>query len=474
MTRLKKWEISKAKFKTDYCNKMRLKHINTLFIIILLAARNTCLGQDSIQLLTLDDCVKIGLEKSSEIIKSKDSLKLSGIALLGAYGQFLPDLNFNAADNYTSGKQLLTTTSPTVVKSKVNEINYQLFSSFNIFNGLADYSSLKISVLNKSAAKYNFERAQQAVAFDITQTYLQVVLDKHIVKFATQNLEASNKREEQLQELTNVGRRAVSDLYQQQAQTSQDKLYLIQSQNKLKNDQVLLLTKLRITDTEKYEFVDIPADTTPLGTDYQNEEQVIAEADKNRADLKSADINVKMALWKIKQYRSGYFPKLNLVGGLYSYGGYFNQLYINGVPQSLNQEAPAQAYFGQVYGSIALDLTWKIFDKLYTKTAVDQARVYSDLAQLNRDDLAISISSDIKMAYNDYISAQQQIETANKGLQAANSSFNVLQGRYDVGNATFIELSNAQNVLFQAQISKEQAAIGLMLQKRIIDYYIGK
>ena len=453
---------------------MRLKHINTLFIILLLGAFKACVAQDSVQILTIDDCIKIGLEKSTQIIKSKDSLRLSGIALLGAYGQFLPDLNFNAADDYTSGKQLLTTTGPTVVKSKVNEINYQLYSSFNIFNGLSDYSALKISVLNKSAAKYNFQRAQQAVAFDITQSYLQVVLDNHIVQFATQNLDASNKREDQLQELVNVGRRSASDLYQQQAQTSQDKLYLIQSQNKLKNDKVLLFTKMRITDTEKYEFADLQADTTPLGADYQNEQQLISEADKNRADLKAADLNVKMALWKIQQYRSGYFPKLNLVGGLYSYGGYFNQLYINGVPQPLDQEPRPQAYFGQVYGGIALDLTWKIFDKLYTKTAVDEARIYSEMAQLDRDDLAIGISADIKMAYNDYFSAQQQIETANKGLQAASSSFNVLQGRYDVGNATFIEVSNSQITLFQAQVSKEQAAIGLMLQKRIIDFYVGK
>lgn len=443
-------------------------------VLFILLGTGICAGQDSTQLLTLDDCIKIGLEKSSHAIRSKDSIKLSGIELLGAYGQFLPDLNFNGADNFTSGKQLLTTAGPTLVSERVNAINYQLYSSFNIFNGLNDYSALKAAVLNKKASKFNYQRAQQAIAYDITQTYLQMVLDSHVVKFAGQNLEASNKREEQLTEETKVGRTAASDVYQQQAETSQDKLYLIQSVNKLQNDRIILLTKIRITETDKYSFADMPIDTTPLISDYQNQQHVIDEANKNRPDLKAADLSVEMALWKIKQNRSGYFPKLNLVYGLYSYGGYFNQLSLNGTPQTLNQEPRTEAYFGQVYGGVALNLSWRIFDKLYTKTAVDEAKVYSHLAELDREDLAIGISSEIKQAYNDYSSALQQIETAGKGLEAAHTSFNVLQSRFDLGKATFVELSNAQAVYLQSQVSREQAAINLMLQKITIDYYIGR
>jgi outer membrane protein TolC len=59
-------------------------------------------------------------------------------------------------------------------------------------------------------------------------------------------------------------------------------------------------------------------------------------------------------------------------------------------------------------------------------------------------------------------------------VYAASQAFDVLQGKYDVGQATFVELSNAQIVLLQAEVSKAQADISLALEKTIIDYYIGK
>ena len=130
--------------------------------------------------------------------------------------------------------------------------------------------------------------------------------------------------------------------------------------------------------------------------------------------------------------------------------------------------------FGQLYGEVGLNLSWYIFDRLYTKTNVDIAKIYRQNAEIIHDDLTVQISADIKEAYNDYLAAVQQIETARRGLFAATQAFEVVQGKYDVGQATFVEVSNAQIVLLQAQVSKAQADINLALQKKIIDYYIGK
>jgi outer membrane protein len=431
-------------------------------------------AQDTTQVLLLEDCIRIGLDQSTQILLSKDSLQITGAALMGTYGNFLPNLALNGNYAYTGGKNLLTITEPTLVNSTGSAMNYQLTSTINIFNGLYDYSALKAATLSKSASQFNLQRSEQAIAFDITQSFLQVILDRQVVKFGTENLDASTKREAQLQELTNVGRNAVSDLYQQEAETSSDKLFLIQAEQKLKNDIILLLRKIKISATEKYSIGDIPADTLPLGPEYQNVQDLIAKAMQQRPDVKSSDLSLKITDWQIKEFKSGYLPKLNLEGGMVSNGGYLNSLQINNVDALGAQEPVGKALFGQVYGEIALNLSWNIFDRLYTKTNVAIARIYQHNASIIRDDLTVQISSDIKQAYNDYLAALQQIETSKRGLFAAQQAFEVLKGKYDVGQATFVELSNAQVVLLQAEVSKAQADISLMLQKKIIDYYIGK
>jgi outer membrane protein len=137
------------------------------------------------------------------------------------------------------------------------------------------------------------------------------------------------------------------------------------------------------------------------------------------------------------------------------------------------QEPLGKALFGQVYGTVGLGLSWKIFDKFVTKSNVDAYEIYRSNAEIERDDLNVQINADIRQAFNDYISALQQRETAEKGLFAARQSYDVIEGRYSVGSASFIDLTNAQAILLQAEVSRTQALIKLSLQKRVIDYFAG-
>ena len=447
---------------------------NFLSAIILLFITSSISAQQATTILTLDDCIKTGLEKSTEILKSNNAQKLTGVQLMAAYGQFLPDLGFGANYTFNGGKTLYTTSFPTLVDSRQNVLTYQLMSSINLFNGFNDYSALKAAKLTKSAVELNTERVKQSIAFDIAQSYLQVILDRRVVEYARQNLKISTDREAQLTELTNVGRKAISDLYQQQAQTSSDKLFLIQSEEKVKNDKVLLLRKIRITEPDKYEIVDAITDTLPFGPDYQNLDNLISKALGQRPDLKSSELSLKIADWNIKQFKSGYYPKLNLNYGLISNGGYLDRLYVNGVNDIADQTEPlGKALFGQVYGTVGLGLTWKLFDKFVTRTNLDAYRIYRSNAEIDRDDLRVQISADIRQAFNEYVAALQQIETSEKGILAAQQSYDVIQGRYDVGSSNFIDLSNAQAVLLQAQVSRIQALVKLSLQKKVIDYFVG-
>ena len=431
-------------------------------------------AQDTAKVLTLADCIRMGIDSATQVLYSQNTVAQNGISVLNAYGQFLPDLGFNSAYTFNGGKNLLTTGSPTLISSRQNILNYQLLTTVNIFNGLNDISALKSATASKSAAELNLSRAKQQIAFDITQSYLQLMLDRHIIIYAQQDLNASLAREAQLSALVDVGRRARSDLYQQQAQTSSDKLFMIDAVQKVKNDKIALLRKIRITQPDRYELAEVPKDSSELGTDYQNIEDLIHKATNQRPDYLATIDNIKAADWTIRQYQSGYYPKLNLFAGLISNGGYLNMLYVNGTDAlTVPQQPLGQALFGQVYGTLGLNLSWKIFDKFITRHNVQYGRISRSNAEISRDDLSFQIASDIRQAYNDYVAALQQIETSRTGLIAANEAYNAVKGRYDIGSANFIEVSNAQAVLLQAGVNKEQAFIKLSLQKKVIDYLVG-
>ncbi len=444
-----------------------------IFILLIFSAMN--LGaQDSLKTLTLEESIQTALTNSTTIIKGQNALDISGAQILGAYGQFLPDVIFNGGYSYTGGDNLLTVTAPTFVSSQRTNITYQLVSSINIYNGFANKASLKAALLNKEMQGFSLERAKQQITLDVTQTYLQVVLDKQIVAFANQNLQTSLKREEQLTELVKVGRRAQSDLYQQQSQTSLDQQFLINAENKLLNDKLVLLQKLRLSASERYEIDSAATDETLLAPEYNNDQALIDRALSQRYDLKAAQRNQDAALLYVQRYKSGYLPKVSLAAGAYGIGAHFNKLYINGVNSLPSEQRSYGTQLGdQIYGIVALNLGWALFDKNVTRTNVAIARINASNAKVDYENVNLQIISEIKQALGNYKTAYQQTLTSEKGLIAAQQAFETLNGRYSVGSANFIELSNAQNNLLLAKQNRAQASINFFLQKKAIDYYLG-
>ncbi len=431
-------------------------------------------AQESPKKMTLEQAVQLAVTNSTTILKGTNAVDLNGAQVLAAHGQFLPDAVLGAAATYTGGTNLLTVTVPTLVNSQRTNVFYQIVSSINIYNGYANRAALNAALLSKEMSELTLERAKQQVALDVTQAYLQVVLDKQIVDFGRQNFETSQKREDQLKELVQVGRRPQSDLYQQQSQTSLDQQFLTNATNKLNIDKIALLQRLRINPSENYEFDDVIIDENPLSAEFADENAMIERAMSQRADLKSSQRSQDAALWYVKRSRSGYLPRITASAGAYGVAAQFSKLYVNG-----NDLLPAeQRSIGtqltdQIYGVMSLNLGWNIFDKYVTKSNVAAARINAANARIDYENTGIQIASEVKQALSNYRTALAQTETSEKGLLAANQAFETLTARYNVGAANFIELSNAQNNLLLAKQNRAQAAISLYLQKRAIDFYLG-
>src|ERR1700755_3366676 len=123
--------------------------LKRIFFIPLVFFAISLSAQDSLKTLTLEESIQTALNNSTTIIKGKNALDITGAQVLGAYGQFLPDVIFNGAYSYTGGDNLLTVTAPTFVTSQRTNITYQIVSSINIYNGFANKASLKAALLNK-------------------------------------------------------------------------------------------------------------------------------------------------------------------------------------------------------------------------------------------------------------------------------------------------------------------------------------
>jgi outer membrane protein len=431
-------------------------------------------GTIGVRTLSLQDCIAIALQNSTAVLKGNNDVALAGTQVLAAYGQYLPNVQAAGGYNYDLGNNFYASTGPYLAYTARSAYNYQLTSSINIFTGYYNYSSFKAAKLNKNVAELSLERAKQAIELDITQSFLQVILDRKLVLLDSNNLVVSLQREQQLQMLTDVGRRARTDLYQQQAQTSSDQLLLINAHSRLKNDKILLLQKLRIDSADSYDIEDMAIEDGAEAARYGSVEDLVQEGLRTRVDLRGADLTVQASDWDIRKFRSGYLPVVSVGGGLYNNGGSYNALTVNGIDEMPgSQTSQLTQLYKNTYGLVGINAVWNIFDRYATKSNVAAARIVSDNARIDKEDTRIGVVANIRMAHNDYVNAVQQMETVGKGLEAAQQAFDAVNARYQQGATDFITESNAQQVLLQAQQNKIEASVNMQLQKRAIDFFTG-
>jgi outer membrane protein len=433
-----------------------------------------CMAQPAnVRVLSLQECIDIALQRSTQVLVGNNNVTQAGALVLAAYGQYLPNLQAGAGYNYDGGNNFYSSGGVTVANEARSAYNYQLTSSLNIFTGYYNRSNLKYTKINKQIADLTLNRAKQQIELDVTQSYLQVVLDSRLVALDSSNLLTSEKREDQLTMQSQVGRVAKTDLYQQQAQTSNDKLTYINAKGRLLDDKVVLLQKLRIDSTDSYDFAEINInDNADAGT-YGNRDILIQEALKDRLDLQSARASVDAADWNIKRNRSTILPRVTLNAGVYNNGAYFNSLAVDGSQTPVSQSSIPYQLGNYTYGLVGINATWNIFDQFLTKSNVIVAKMQASDANISLQDTLIGVTSDIKQAYTDYTTAVQQMETVGAGLYAAQQAYEAVNAQYREGATDFITESNAQIVLLQAAQNKVQASVNMMLQKKVIDYYVG-
>ncbi len=425
--------------------------------------------------LTLDESIRIAILGATTVLKADNDLMFNGARLLQAYGQFLPSVVGSGAYNYNTGTVYSTAFTPTFVTGSAINASYAVTADLNIFNGLSDINNLKSALLKKDASQLTVERAKQEISLDVAQSFLQVILDYKLLDVAKKNYQASQAREDLLREQTEVGVRNLSDLFRQQAQTSQDESAVLSAQNKTRTDQVTLLQKLRLDVGMKYHFVTPDLPETKAVQSIKSEEMLVAQAMRNRFDLKASDNIARATSLDVNTAFGTYLPRIDFVAGLQSAGHRLYDQSVNGLGVVPSSQTPLESQLSnQTVYSVGVTLTWNIFDRFVTNQNVSQAQLIAGNYDIDARNKHLQVQGDVKRVYGDYVTAVQQLNSSRKGVNAAQKAYEVMDGRYGVGSASFLDLITTQTTLVQAESSRAQALVNFQLQDLALAVAIGE
>lgn len=415
--------------------------------------------------LTYREAVKIALKNNLTLNQQKNNLVVRQVQKNQSVAAFLPSINIQGTASHTDGQQPnpdggeLMDLSVDNVSANI-QAGVMLFNGFNRINSLNQYS-------NQFRAQTSFvKRTEQDVVYNVTTQYLQVLLDQELLRIAQEAHRVQSVVLNQLREQVNLGARAESDLYIQDAQVRNLELTALQSRVTLENDKAILAQTLQLDPSipVKLEF---PAIENTMDIQLMNLDSLYAVALANREDLKQADYQAKANLYAYKASISGYLPSLQLFA---SYGSQYI---------STLKGQPLYGSFGNQFGTVFPNMSYgvsvniPIFDRMITRTNRVFNKVTYQNSVLQRDNIEKTIKIDVKQMYNNYITALQSYNASEVQYQAGELALRTQYEGFILGAASQVELAQANQTYVQAAASRAQAEVTLLFQQMLMEYALG-
>jgi outer membrane protein len=305
--------------------------------------------------------------------------------------------------------------------------------------------------LGAQAASQSAQQTDQDVLLSVNQAYFGVLRAETLLQVANETVKARQVMTDQITTLEKNQLKSLVDVAFAEVDLAKARLLLVQAQNGQKAADAQLANALGLGSPQPFQLVEEPLPSAPPG----DPTDLVAQALVSRPDLSSARFTQESAQKFARAERDLWMPTISAVGaaGL----------------------APAyQLPLADHYEAAGINVNVPIFNGFLFSARHQEANLRARAANQQTRDLADRISRDVRVAWANAVTAYQNLDVTAQLLQQANLALNLSQGRYKLGLASIVELSEAQLNLTQAQIDNTDAKYDCQTQQAILTYQIGQ
>ena len=170
--------------------------------------------------LTLDEAIRIALQKNSGLITNENELSRSNANLTAAYGRFLPSLSASGSFNWerTEADNVTIVVGGIPFPGQTYQSESRSFgvganSNLVLFDGLSNFANLSRSKNNVEAVKLSIEQKKQEVVFQTINLYYTIVEADQLLKVREEDVKQQQKNLETIEERNRVGSVTKADVY---------------------------------------------------------------------------------------------------------------------------------------------------------------------------------------------------------------------------------------------------------------------
>jgi outer membrane protein len=405
----------------------------------------------------LKSCIDYALKNNIQVQKSKIGVSEAKVDLLTAKAAQLPSLDGSVSQTFSNSRV------PGLSGSYHNSSNvtgrYSVSSSMTLWNGGRITKNIEQQGLQVQLQELSSSSTENDITTAITQAYLNILYANEAVKISKQTVESSEAQLKRAKQLLDAGSTARNDYAQVETQLSSDKYSLTAAQNSLDQAKLTLkqLLELDINEELNIAFPEISDEAVlqPIG----DKNQIYNTALSSRPEIKSGQMNIKVAELSRDRSKAAYYPTVSLSGSIGTGNLYnSNEKFTTQLGNSLTQ-------------SLGVTVSIPIFNNRQTRSAVEKAEYAIKNAQLDYTAAQKTLLKTIETTYQDVVSSQSKYVAAKDKVKSSEVSYSLINDQFNLGMKNTVELLNAKNTYLSAQMEFLQAKYSAVLNLKLLNFY---
>jgi outer membrane protein TolC len=430
--------------------------IGLIFLTILFGG--SAWAQESQKPLTLEESVKIALERSLTLHSAMEGITGSEYRQKEAVTNFLPTWTGQYSYTKYSYPAFIGNLGGSLIgidqTSNSNVYNFNTTLAQPLFTGGLNLANYRLAKLGVDLSKENVETIKRDLVLQVRVGYFTILRAEKFLAVAEQQVKQFEAQLEVTKAFFDVGIVAKNDVLQAEVRLANARQAMVTAGNNLALAKSSFNNLLRREINSPLEVVDILAyKTFPLSY-----EQSLDEALQQRPEVKSAQLNINQAKENVKIARSGFFPTVS-VGGNYSRSSDW-----------FTTEAGIQSdrWTLQALATITL---WNWGN---TAFKVGENKVKVTQAEDSKTQLIESIILEVKNDYLNMLVSEKNISVAEKAIEQAEENLRMNEERYKYQVATQTDVLDAVTLLAQARTNYYGALSDFNVAKAQLERSMGR
>ncbi|MYF03101.1 MAG: TolC family outer membrane protein [Gammaproteobacteria bacterium] len=413
----------------------------------------------------LQQIYELAVENDTQFAQAKIQRKIAGEQARQSLASLLPTVNMSlSGGNRSTSKFRRTYPSELLIAPSgrflganpetnevwtVNEAREEFPSGYSVslsqvLFSIPTFISYRNSRLSFQGAKESFASQEQNLIIRVVRAYFDVLQARDSLDNALARRESNERQLQQTKQRYDVGLTAITDVLNAQASFDNLEVGLNQSRNRL---DTTFLTLERITGQPIQQLSRL-SENYPIENPNPNDEEFwVNYALQNNPGVLSAERNYRMARWNHWNTLLNYFsvPSVSLSMN-YSY----RESPINDPFTGLDTG------YDLISESLGRSYGFNIGFSVAGGRRISQNRVSAlsrEQSRLNVINQRLTIEEQVRALFRNVVQTVLQIDALERSLESNRASLDATEKGYEVGTRNIIEVLNAQNALFSAELN---------------------